>query len=105
MPRPSTKALEGAAAEHGEAAAGGHEKAEGRRCSRTSSAHREDGGARGGRRGASLFRSGLLLHQFEIVIYSLFVAVLISIIAISVANNWQSVLGRCRRFVDVGQHA
>lgn len=94
-------ALEGAAAEHGEAAAGGHEKAEGPQVFenvlglivKTAEHAAEE-------RGQPVPEWVHFLHQFEIVIYSLFVAVLISIIAISVANNWQSVPGPLQALVE-----
>lgn len=40
------------------------------------------------------------LHQFELVIYSFLVAALISIVAISVANNWKDVPGPLQSLVE-----
>ncbi|MBI5169394.1 MAG: F0F1 ATP synthase subunit A [Candidatus Eisenbacteria bacterium] len=96
----------GAATGHGEAAAGehaagGHEKAEGPQVFENvlglivkSAEHAAE------EKGQPVPAWVHFLHQFEIVIYSLFVAVLISIIAISVANNWQSVPGPLQALVE-----
>lgn len=40
------------------------------------------------------------LHQFELVIYSMLVAAIISIVAISVANNWKDVPGPLQALVE-----